>query len=190
MAKVFYTVYLPQGRERTLLDAIRLFARPSTRHPAHITLRGPYEDYHDPRDWSAKARGQTAFVGGVGIFKNAGKTAVFLQVDAPALKALKHTPEYPDSPPHLTLYDGDSPDFAASLMAMMEARNPQFEFTATEVEPMVQGNGEYPLRALYELNDLKDFMIEPPTPTEVDEADPATRLKGIEELAGHFSRSA
>ena len=115
MRSIYYTVVLPTGRERTLLDAIRLFARPATRHPAHVTLRGPYEDYRDPRTWSAAVRGSHALVEGVDEFVNANSTAVYLRVHAPTMQALKDVAGRPDSPMHVTLYDGNSPEFAGRL---------------------------------------------------------------------------
>lgn len=187
MPNIFYTVVLPHGRERTLLDAIRLFARPATRHPAHVTLGGPYPDYRDPRKLSAAVHGLRADVYGVDEFKTDGKTVVFLRVDAPELQALKDTPDYPNSPTHVTLYEGDAHGFAERLKLLLEARNLRFEFVAKDVEPMVSSNGEFPLRALYEPDDLKDFMATPPSPAEVDSADEPTRLRWIDELASHFA---
>jgi len=189
MRKVFYSVVLPRSRERTIIDAIRLFARPATRHPAHVTIGGPYPDYIDPRQLSAAVRGLHALVQGVDEFKNKDKVAVFLRVHSPAMQALKHTPDYPDSPTHLSLYDGESVGFAGRLKELMQSRNPRFEFVAKDVEPMVSGNGEFPLRALYEPDDLKDFMHTPPSSAEVDSADETTRLRWIEELVSHFAAS-
>src|SRR5947209_5197903 len=56
--KVLYAIFVPPGRARMLLDTVRLFARPTAKYPAHVTVRGPYEEPADPTEWDAVIRGQ------------------------------------------------------------------------------------------------------------------------------------
>jgi hypothetical protein len=188
--RVFYAVYVPSGRVRILLDAIRLFARPQAKHAAHITVRGPYADYQDPREWSAKVTGQPIEVGGVGTFFGPGQSTVFLSVDSPAIRSVWHKPDFPEGKPHLTIYDGDKRPFAESLRDVLAAKDPRFTFSATGVEPIVSGNGPRLLRSAYDPSELADVLDRPPDLAEVDSADDATRLSWIEDLADHLATSA
>lgn len=182
--RVLYAIYVPPGQIRTLLDAIRLFARPQTKHPAHITVRGPYPDYQDPRDWSVKVKGQPIDVGGVGTFFGPEQNTVFLRVDSPAVRAVWHKPDYPDEyNPHLTIYDGPSQPFAEALRDLLTGKEPRFTFLATGLEPMVLGNGPRPLIAWYDPSELTGFLALPPTLPELGAADEGTRLSWIGELA-------
>src|SRR2546423_157 len=177
--KVLYVLYVPPGRVRTLLDAIRLFARPQTKHPAHITVRGPYPDYQDPRDWSAKIRGRRIEVGGVGTFFGPQQHTVYLRAESPMIRELWDKPDYPSGLAHLSIYNGESRSFADALTALLAERNPQFAFTGTGLEPLVMGNGPRLLRAGYDPSELTAFLDRPPTLDELDSADEKTRLAWI-----------
>jgi hypothetical protein len=185
--RVLYAIYVPPGRARTLIDSIRLFARPQLKHPAHVTVRGPYPDYQDPRQWSAEVRGQTVRVGGVGTFFEDRQNTVFLHVESDALTRVWHKPDYPTGFPHLTIYDGESRCFADSLQGILAERNPRFTFVATGLEPMVLGNGQRPLRTFYDPSELTEFMTVPPTLPEIDAADDDIRLSWISALSEHLS---
>src|SRR5262249_12597096 len=134
---------------------------PKTKHPAHITVRGPYQDYQDPREWTTKLKGQPVEIGEVGTFFEKDQHTVFLGVSSPAIRSIWHKPDYPDSNPHLTLYDGTSRSFAESLRQVITGKDPRFTFLATGVEPIVSGNGFRPLRASYDPSVLAGLMVRP-----------------------------
>ena len=184
--QVFYTIYVPPGPIRSALDAVRLFARPQTKHPAHITVRGPYSDYQDPRRWSSEVRGKAIEVGGVGTFWEPDQNTVFLHVDSPAIRSVWHKPDYPDYNPHLTVYDGPSRVLAESLRDLLACKDIRFTFSPSGVEPMVSGSGPRPLITWYDPSELAPFMELPPTQDEVISADESARLSWIEELADHL----
>jgi hypothetical protein len=186
--KVIYAIYVPASPERTILDAIRLFANPQAKHAAHVTVRGPYDDYQDPRDWSAQVKGHVINVGGVDTFPDDGDEKIlFLRVDSPAVRAVWHKPDYPDEyNPHLTIYRGKKESLAARLLNLLKENNPRITFRATGVEPIVLGNGPRPLRAWYDPAELKGFMAQPPTPSELQDADDTSRLSWIRELIAHL----
>ena len=184
--RVFYAIYVAPGPFRSALDAIRMIARPQARHAAHVTVRGPYSDYRDPREWSAAIRGKPIDIGGIGTFFDGDQNTVFLHVESPDLQLLWDKPDYPAYNPHLTIYDGPSRSFAESLRDLLAAREPQFTFLASGVEPMVSGNGLPPLITRYEPSDLAPFMAHPPTRSDVEGADVAARLAWIAELADYL----
>lgn len=181
--RVLYCVYVPPGKIRTLLDAIRLIANPATKHPAHITVRGPYSDYRDPRTWSNTVQGQRVHVGGIGTFFGPSQNTVLVKVESPAIKALWHKPDYPEYSPHLTIYDGDSRVFAEALRDILESRDPKFTFHATGMEPMVSGNGRHPLRHFFNPEDVAPLLGQSISVAEIDAADESTRLAWITALA-------
>ena len=181
--RVFYCAYVPSGKPRTLIDAVRLIANPVTKHPAHITVRGPYSDYQDPRTWSVALRGQRVQVGGIGTFFGPSQHTVMLKVEAPAIQSLWHKPDYPEYNPHLTIYDGDSRSFAESLRDVLALRDPTFTFHATGLEPMVTGNGRPPLRYFFDPEDIAPFLGQSVTLADIVTADETTRLSWIALLA-------
>jgi len=185
--KVLYSIFVPPGRARTVLDAIRLFAKPSSKYSAHVTVRGPYPDLLDPTPWSGWVRGQLIEIGGVGTFFEGSQNTVYLSVYSPAIRAVWDKPDYPDYNPHLTVYDGPSRVFAESLRSVLIARNPRLSFHAEGLEPMQIGNGYLPLRESYDPAELGAFLTRPPTMAEIDAADDAIRLSWIAELADHLT---
>lgn len=188
--RVFYSVYVPSGKARTLLDAIRLIANPATKHPAHITVRGPYSDYQDPRRWSALIQGQQVRVGGVGTFFGPNQNTVLLRVEAPAIQAVWYKPDFSDYNPHITIYDGGSRSFAESLQDVLKNHDLTFAFRATGLEPLVSGNGRPPLRYFFDPEDMATVLGQSVSLAEIDAADEPTRLAWVNVLAEQFTPHA
>lgn len=188
--QVLYCVFIPPGKARTLLDAIRLIANPATKHPAHITVRGPYDDYQDPRKWSAEVKGQLIQVGGVGDFFQPRQNTVLLKVESPAVKAIWHKPDYPGYNPHVTIYDGDSRPFAEALRNALKMHDPTFAFQATGIEALVSGSGLRALRHFFSPKDIAPILGRQISLDEIDAADDATRLSWIDTLAEQLSQCA
>jgi hypothetical protein len=188
--RVFYSIYVPSGRTRILLDAMRLIANPAAKHSAHITVRGPYQDYQDSRDWSAVVLGQKIHIGGVGTFFGPGQHTVLLKVESPAIQKVWHKPDYPGYNPHITIYDGDSPTFAESLRDVLEAQELGFDFHATGLDPLVSGNGRPPLREWYDPEQLAPYLGCSISLDEIDGAGETTRLGWIVTLAEQLDYQA
>lgn len=188
--RVFYCIYVPAGKIRTVLDSIRLIANPATKHTAHITVRGPYSDYQDPRAWSLAVQRQRIQVGGVGTFFGSGQNTVLLNVEAPVIQTLWHKPDYPEYNPHLTVYDGDSRLFAEALRDVLDSRDPMFTFHAVGMEPMVSDNGRPSLRHFFDAEIVERLLGQPVSLAEIDSADQSTRLSWITALAEHLTPHA
>jgi hypothetical protein len=187
---VLYAIYVPPGRQRLLLDAIRLFAHPQAKHTAHITVRGPYSEYQDPRAWSTLLRGQRIDLGGVGTFFESGRNqnTVFLSANAEAIRMLWYKPDYPGPyNPHLTIYDGGSRAFAEVLRDVMTTKDPHLHFVAGGLEPLVLNNGPRPLRAMYDPSEFVELLHNPPTLAELDAASDDVRMSWIAELAENLT---
>src|SRR4051812_811014 len=119
--KVLYSVFVPPCRARTILDAVRLFAKPTAKYPAHVTVRGPYAEPADTAEWEAALRGQTVHVDGVGTFFGEAQSTVFLKAHSDAIRAAWDKPDYPDYNPHLTVCDAASRPFAEGILAVLSA---------------------------------------------------------------------
>jgi hypothetical protein len=184
--KVLYSIFVPPGRARTLLDAVRLFARPTAKYPAHVTVRGPYAEPADPTEWEAVVRGQLIDIGGVSTFFEEGQNTVFLKVHSAAVRAVWDKPDYPDYNPDLTVCDAPSRPFAEGILAVLSAHSPRFSFRAEGLQMMVLGNGRSLLRETYEPGRLREFMKHPPALSDIDAADDATRIGWVAEVAVHL----
>ena len=185
-AKIVYSVYVPTSTERVLLDAMRLLAKPDCKHASHITVRGPYSDYQDSREWTMAIRGKLIKVSGVGTFFGDKQNTVYLGVDSAAINGIMYKPDYPDGVPHLTIYDGDSRAIAEAVRDILTKFDLSFSFRADGVEPMIFGNGQ---RTLYKdllLESMRSWKDELVTTIEQD-LDEVARLESITRLAHKFS---
>src|SRR5262249_58923975 len=118
-----------------------------------------------PRNWSAQVNGATIEVGGVGTFFEGDQNTVYLGVESPAVQAVWDKPDYPGQYiPHLTIYDGASRQFAESLRDLLKEKDLRFTFLATDVEPVVVGNGPSLLIAWYDPSELAGLLESPPQP--------------------------
>lgn len=119
----FYGVYLESEAISTVLDLIRFLGEPDGIRLSHITLRGPYGDKikksnldrfnDDPRyDWLIDlVEPQTFFT--------VRQSTVVIAVDLRTLEGLVYKPDFPDSTPHITLYDGPDRAFATELYEIL-----------------------------------------------------------------------
>jgi hypothetical protein len=119
----FYGIYLKHEAVATVLDLIRFVGEPDAIRLSHVTLRGPYKSNiskrmlckinNDPTlEWMVTLVGPRTF------FSDRQSTVV-VEVDLGSLSRLVYKPDYPDSLPHITLYDGRNRQFAAALYALL-----------------------------------------------------------------------
>lgn len=185
--KVLYSIFVPPGRARTLLDAVRLFARPTANYPAHVTVRGPYAEPADSAKWDAAVRGQVIDIDGLGTFFEGAQNTVFLKAFSDAIRAVWDKPDFPGYNPHLTVCDAQSRPFAEAVLSALSACSPRLSFRAEGLEMMVLGNGRSQLRETYDPGRLADFMKRPPALADIDAADDVTRIRWVSELAVHLA---
>ena len=150
--RVFYVFYSKDHEGQRLLDAIRYLADPNEKTRAHVTVRGPYPQRRGMPAISRAIDDSEIMVTGVDAFLSPGQNTVFFAVNAPSLVGALHKPDFPASSPHITIYDGNSREFAVQLYSKLHELNPQFRFRATPVVPLVtkKGQGSLELRAAYD----------------------------------------
>ncbi len=120
--RIFYVLYFEDQFVRNCLEAIRLFCNPLERHSAHITVRGPYSRKIDIERINDRIKFDSVLIDNVGNFFESNQNTVFFNCSSPALKSIWNKPDYPFNP-HITVYDGDSRDFAARVHGVLKARN-------------------------------------------------------------------
>ncbi len=130
MADRFYVLYLPMGDLRNHLDLMRLICNPSKTSSAHLTVRGPYYSDHQPELDTQNIR---VLVQGVGVFFGENQNTVFFQCESEDLKRIWWKRDFKEFKPHITIYDGNSREFAIRLAAILERYDLSFEFSANHL---------------------------------------------------------
>lgn len=115
--KIFYGVYLEDERLSACLDLVRLISEPDYYRRCHLTIRGPYERrIPDKRllefnKTLNEAHNTINFIG-VGSFFIGRQSTVILDCEITGIRDIWHKPDFQDGKPHITLYDGNSIEFA------------------------------------------------------------------------------
>jgi hypothetical protein len=116
MARWFYVVYVGDPTIAGCLNAIRILAEGAVKHPAHITLMGPYDGPRkDAASLSQRMNGQIVRVYSNGTFFSESQNTVFLKATCPAFKELWDKPTVAEFTPHLTIYDGGDRRYASEI---------------------------------------------------------------------------
>jgi len=118
--RIFYVFYFEDHFVRNCLEAIRLFCNPMEKHPAHITVRGPYNRKIDIRRINSRIGFDSVLIDRVGNFFESNQNTVFFSCNSPSLKSVWNKPDYPYNP-HITVYDGTSKDFATRVYEVLKA---------------------------------------------------------------------
>ncbi len=143
--KVFYVVcFADQGIE-DCLQAIRLLCNPKAKWRPHITVRGPYKRKYNLEAAARKIKGSRISIHHAGTFFAKNQHTVFLKCVSDALRAIWKKPDFAGYVPHLTLYDGDSREFATALFERLESMDLHFDGEAEGLMPIESQKGQYAL---------------------------------------------
>ena len=134
---IFYVVYVKGEVVGDCLNAIRCLASPSTTHAAHITVRGPYEEFCDMSAINTSFGTIPVLINGVGRFINPDQHVVYLSCVAEGLEKISWRPDFPLFTPHLTLYSGRSMDLANEIHAIAVRYRYSINLHARELEVLV-----------------------------------------------------
>lgn len=138
--RIFYVLHIPNYEIRACVNTIRLLADPSEKWPAHITVRGPYEQAIECEELNKTLEGNCITIRGLGRFRGAGQRTVFFQCDGTRLGLVWEKKDFPYNP-HITLYDGKSEGFADKLEAVARRYEYAVEFESDRLEPMITVKG-------------------------------------------------
>lgn len=145
--KIYYVVYIRGEVVTDCLNAIICLIKPNAKHPAHITVRGPYTQEIDMESFNKKARQIPMTLDNVGRFTNPEQHVVFLACNAPQLKNIWWKPDY-SFVPHLTLYNGTSQKQADEIFAIANQYTYRLCFKARTLEPLIIGRERPHLRQI------------------------------------------
>lgn len=194
MKRVFYVIDLPDPELQKAFDSIRLVCDPSQKNRAHITVRGPYKQRYRVSAADARVRGALVEIDGPDAFFEEGQNTVFLQCKSDALSDVWRKPDF-DFAPHLTLYDGQSREFAVRLLSLVREFKPRVTFKAQSLSTLVSRSGQQGLGPAIHLSDadLETAFGEPIKVSEIGTLDDESRLnlvrKALTRLRGQESQA-
>jgi hypothetical protein len=139
--KIFYVLHIREQMLADCIDAIRFICNPAEKQRAHLTVRGPYKRRIDVKAISKRITGDTVSIDSVGNFFTFGQNTVFFNCSAPELKNVWNKPHFPFNP-HITMYDGDSREFALRLYSTVSRYDYSLKFKANELEPIASRKGQ------------------------------------------------
>ena len=135
--KYFYVLNIKDKNLSALLDGIRLIANPYIKHPAHITVRGPYDKKYDVKNINSNFSGSKIEINGVDDFHSYGQNTIFLKCSSEKLRKATFKKDYPNSfNPHITLYDGSDREFSEQIKKVLNKYNFNFNLYSSEIEPL------------------------------------------------------
>ena len=144
MSRYFFILYPSSPELQVHIDLMCLVCDPSRIRTAHLTVRGPYTAKPKPGKWS-NAKNIHVSVCGVGIFFLPKQNTVFLRCTSSELRNLWWKRDYKEPEPHITIYDGDSREFAQRALKILEKYDLSFEFVADCLQEYRSRNGQQSL---------------------------------------------
>ena len=196
---IFYVIYVADVEVGPALDLIKIICNPFVKTHAHVTLRGPYtRKADDARAWNKKwveEKNQISAITFKGLlsFFRPGQNAVSLGCEFPEVQELWYKPDYPHGVPHLTLYDGESREFADDVLKVLGRFDWNFEVSATPLKPLRAGErGQWSMVHLTPNNEI-DRVFERLTGHRVSsesirDMKPDLRLEVVDQVCQYISR--
>jgi hypothetical protein len=149
----FYGTYPSGKRVGRLFDLARLVLQPDYARKAHITLRGPYEKKPSPRSKWLRYQPSSAFLGRPGTFFNEWQSTVYLRISFLEEHDLSWKPDFKDSVPHMSVYDGRDRSFAWQVLQVLREFSWDISVELTPVL-ILEKKKEYESSFFLELDDI------------------------------------
>ncbi len=189
MPRVFSVIKIKDRNLNTIIDGIRLLADPYEKQVAHITIRGPYSQKYNIDDINKSIKDTKVNVKGIGtFFETSRQNTIFFKCDSPYLQTVWKKSDYPFNP-HLTLYDGNSREFAHKLLLILQRHSFNFAFNVDGLEYInsvpKQSNANIALE--YDWKQLSYYLKEEITYADVVSLSVEDRLSRIEKLVHYFN---
>lgn len=129
----FYGVYPSEKKTSRLFDLARLILQPDFSRKAHITLRGPYDKRPSRKSQWFKRHPDNAILTRPNTFFSERQNTVYLGVSIWDINDLSWKRDYPDSIPHMTIYDGNDRTLAWQVLQSLRKFHWQLEIELTPV---------------------------------------------------------
>ena len=138
--RLFYVLYISDPIIQLCIDAARVICNPTEKEFSHITVRGPYKQRYKLRHQNRIIKGAKIHISDVGNFFNSKQNTVFLKCSSPKLKKVWKKGDYAYNP-HLTIYDGESKEFAIELFDILKNYRINLYFIAEKLEYLESWKG-------------------------------------------------
>lgn len=116
---IFYSVTVEDDEIQSILDAIKIIANPTTKSPAHITVKGPMRNRISKAKfdkYNSYTDNDLIHILQIGTFKTDDRFTVFMEVEkSESIERLWFKPDFPEGTAHLTIYDGPKTTFSLWL---------------------------------------------------------------------------
>lgn len=149
----FFGVYPSDKRMSRLFDLARLIVQPDYARKAHITLRGPYEKRPSPRSKWRNFKPSNGMITRPAYFFNEFQSTVYLGVYFLELNDVSWKPDFKDSVPHMSIYDGSDRSFAWQIFNVLREYDWKFPIEFTPVL-VLERKKEYDSSFFLELDDI------------------------------------
>lgn len=186
--RIFYVLFVTSEPLRQCLEAIRFLSDPLVKERAHITVRGPYQKKISVNGINKRLLGNRVVLDRVGNYFSFGQKAVFLGCTSPKLRQVWYKPDFPFDP-HITIYDGDSLEFAKDLHSVVSQYRYHIEFKADQLELLISWRGQRGLRGCFTFDAarISHIVNERIEPEKIQAKSHLYRLRLIDRICSHLS---
>jgi hypothetical protein len=189
--RIFYVIHIGEKALADSVDAIRFICNPTEKQRAHLTVRGPYQKRINISELSKKIVGDTVSIDRVGNFFDSGQNTVFFHCHATDLERVWNKPHYPFNP-HISLYDGNSREFAERLYELVSRYSYCLKFQADELEAIESKKGQTSLSLALAFNSdfVSQVVGEQINADAVSSLSEDRRLQLVERICQHLAEAS
>jgi len=181
--RIFYVLHISERVLGDCLEAIRFLSNPAEKHPAHITVRGPYQKRISIKKINERWSGEAVRIDRAGNFFDHGQNTVFFHCTCPNLEDVWRKREYSFNP-HITLYDGRSSVFARKLYEVVSKYSYGVSFKAGQLQPIFSAKGQesFSLKLAFNKELVVQVANQKIDPLSIDGLSEGDRLRIIDKL--------
>lgn len=187
--RIFYVIYVHDDILEHYLNAIRYLSNPNEKNGVHITVRGPYKIHlNNVQKLNSIIKGEKIKISSVGTFFGTKQNTVFLNCDSKKLEKIWQKFDYGFNP-HITLYDGNSRNFAKKLVAILNSHLINFTFVVDKLSELrsIKGQSDYRLRLDANIGYIKQKIGSDLTHNDIEKMSEKRRLELIDKLTFNLS---
>lgn len=148
--KYYLVIYIYNEKLKCLIDGVRLFADPTQKHEAHITVRGPYEyknkiseeEKKKIKEWESEIKNQEICITGVDTFYGTNQNTVYFKCESNSLKNIWWKKHFHSYQPHITIYDKNDRSFSEEIFNLFSHKNIDLKFKVHSLELLQTGKNK------------------------------------------------
>lgn len=141
--KVFYAIKIEDEKINVILNTIKVMCDHSSKNDVHITIRGPYKQRYNISNIEKIANNSKMKFIGVDKFFTDTQNTIYIKLYIENIEKMWYKPSYDINiygiNPHMTLYDGDSRNFATSIYKIIENFDIKIDIDKIKIETIISG---------------------------------------------------